>query len=88
MCLVCDIFNKKINLNLARRIDSGIGVRPIYDKMRECGVPIEEIINIFNQYDWNAAEIHEATRERIKALHKQYERKQEIKEATDEFECD
>lgn len=88
MCLVCDIFNKKIDLNIARRIDSGIGVRPIYDQLREYGISINEILNIFNEHDWNAGEIQKVTFDRLKALRKQYEKKQSIKEATDDFECD
>lgn len=88
MCLICDIMNKKIDLNIARRIDSGIGIRPIYDKLREYDISIDEILNIFNEHGWKEAEIRKAIDERLKALHKQYKKKQEIKEATDDFECD
>lgn len=88
MCLVCDIMNRKIDLKIARRIDSGIGVRPIYDNMREYGISIDEILNIFNEHDWKAGEIQKVTADRLKALRKQYEKKQAIKEATDDFECD
>ena len=88
MCLICDISNKKLDLITARKIDKIAGIRPIYDKLREYCVSIDEILNIFNEHDWNAGEIQKVTSDRLKALRKQYEKKQAIKEATDDFECD
>lgn len=88
MCLLCDISNKKLDLITARKIDKIAGIRPIYDQLREYGVPINEILNIFNEHDWKADEIQKVTFDRLKALRKQYKKKQAIKEATDDFECD
>ena len=88
MCLICDISNKKLDLITARKIDKIVGIRPIYDKLREYGVPINEILNIFNEHNWNEKEIRNATDDRIITLRKRYKKKQAIKEATDDFECD
>ena len=62
------------------------GIRPIYDRMREYDISIDEILNIFNEHDWNVGEIEKAIHERIKSLRERYEKKQAIKEATDDFE--
>ena len=72
MCLCCDIMSKRISLLTARKIKDKPYLRYIYDELREYDVSPEEILETFNENDWEECKIVDIIAPRMVSLSERY----------------
>ena len=88
MYLCCDIMSKRISLLTARKIKDKPKLRYIYDELREYDVSPEEILETFNENDWEEGKIVDIIAPRMVSLSERYRKKNEIKASGDNFTCE
>ena len=88
MCLCCDIMSKRISLLTARKIKDNPKLRYIYDELREYDVSPEEILETFNENDWEECKVADIIAPRMESLKARYCKKNEIKDSSDDFICE
>lgn len=88
MCLCCDIISKRISLLTARKIKDKPKLRYIYDELREYNVSPEEILQTFNENNWEDQKVMDIVAPRMDSLKSKYCKKNDIKDSGDDFTCE